>query len=255
MNPAASTVRTVLVTGAGQRIGRAVALSMAAAGWRVGVHYHSSAAPAEAVVGAIQEGGGIAAALGADLGDLDEVRRLMPACVDALGAPICLVNNAAIFERDDIRSLSPESWERHLAINLRAPVFLAQAFAAALPRGENGNIINVIDQRVWRLTPDFLSYTVSKSGLWTATRTLAQALSPRIRVNAIGPGPTLPSPRQSEASFARQRAATPLRRGAELDEICRAVAFILDTPSMTGQMIALDGGQHLAWRAPDGVEE
>ncbi len=242
---------TALVTGAARRIGRAIALALAEAGWRVAVHYHRSRDEAEALVADIAGAGGSAAALEADLARWSETEGLIPACGKALGAPSCLVNNASLFAEDGIETLDEASWERHLAVNLRAPVQLAQAFAGALPEGGEGNIINIVDQRVWRLTPKFFSYTISKAGLWTATRTLAQALAPRIRVNAIGPGPTLPSPRQSKAAFETQQRAVPLGRGAGLDEIAAAVRFILDAPSMTGQMIALDGGQHLAWKTPD----
>jgi len=242
---------TVLITGAGQRIGRALAIDFASHGWQVAINYATSKKAAEALVAEIEAAGGRAAAIRADLANSEELETLIPACQAQLGPPLCLVNNASIFEHDDIASLDEESWRRHLSVNLRAPVFLAQAFAAALPPGAKGNIINIVDQRVWRLTPHFFSYTISKSGLWTATRTLALALAPDIRVNAIGPGPTLPSSRQTEASFELQRRATPLGHGPQLDEICRAARFILDAPSMTGQMIALDGGQHLAWETPD----
>jgi NAD(P)-dependent dehydrogenase (short-subunit alcohol dehydrogenase family) len=157
------------------------------------------------------------------------------------------VNNASRFERDEIDSVTRESWDGHLEANLRAPFVLAQGFAAALPAGRCGLIVNLLDERVWNLTPHFVSYTVSKSALWTLTRTLALALAPRIRVNAIGPGPALPSARQSDAQFARQCASLPLRRGTSPEEICQAVRFLLAAGAMTGQMIALDGGQHLGW--------
>ncbi|MDH3582321.1 MAG: SDR family oxidoreductase [Hyphomicrobiales bacterium] len=242
---------TVLITGAAKRIGRAIAVDMARHGWAVAIHYNTSAKAAKEAVEEIRDNGGSAAALQADLEDLDAVRNLLPACAEALETPRCLINNASLFEQDGVSSLSPDSFHRHMRINLRAPVFLAQAFAANLVPPAEGTIINILDQRVWKLTPDYFSYTISKAGLWTATQTMAQALSPRIRVNAIGPGPTLANTRQSEAVFAKQQQATPLGRGAELREICSAVRFILDAPSMTGQMIALDGGQHLAWRTPD----
>lgn len=242
---------TVLITGAAKRIGRALARDFAANGWQVGVHYGASAGEAEALVREITSHGGRAAALQADLNELADCEKLVPACAAALGPVSCLVNNASRFERDDALDLNAEEWAAHQNINLRAPVFLAKAMAEALPEGAPGNVINIIDQRVWRLTPEFFSYTISKSGLWTATRTLAQALAPRIRVNAIGPGPTLASKRQSADGFARQQAAVPLERGPSLDEICAAARFILEADSMTGQMIALDGGQHLAWRTPD----
>lgn len=239
------TAATVLVTGAGLRVGRAIALDLARSGWRVGVHYHRSEAEATRVVGEIERQGGKAAALPADLGRTDQFASLIRDCAEQLGPVTCLVNNAAHFDWDNLQSLSAESWETHLDIDLRAPVFLTQAFAALLPETETGNVINLIDQKVWRLNPDFFSYTIAKSALWTATQTMAQALSPRIRVNAIGPGPVLPSHRQSQAEFEAECRDTPLGRGATLEEICRAVRFLLATPSITGQMIVLDGGQHL----------
>ncbi|MSO72714.1 MAG: SDR family oxidoreductase [Rhodospirillaceae bacterium] len=239
--------KTVLITGAGRRIGRAMAEDFAAAGWRVAVHYHQSSAEADEVVAAIAAKGGKAAAVEADLADPGAVARLVPAAMRALGPLGCLINNASIFERDDITSATQDSWDRHMAVNLRAPFFLSQAFAAQVSPNEHGSIVNVIDERVWHLTPHFASYTVSKAGLWTLTQTLAMALAPRIRVNAVGPGPTLPSPYQSQAQFDAQCARMPLGRGTTPTDICTAVHFILAAPAMTGQMIALDGGQHLGW--------
>lgn len=238
--------KTVLITGAARRIGRAIALDLAAQGWRVGVHYRRSREEAQAVADDIGRAGGTAAALPANLADLDEVQSLIARCSDALGAPTCLINNASEFFLDTIASLTPAGWDTHLDINLKAPVFLAQALYRNLPDGTEGNVINIIDQRVWRPTPEFFSYTISKTGLWTATQTLAQAMAPSVRVNAIGPGPTLQSVHQTQADFAAEAATTPLKRGPTLDEITAAVRFILATPSMTGQMIALDGGQHLS---------
>ena len=242
---------TVLITGAGKRIGRAIAVDLGASGWRVAVHYNSSDRAAAETVEMIRSGGGEAVALQADLEDLDAARGLVPACAETLAQPSCLINNASLFEQDDIKSLDADGFRRHLGINLRAPVFMAQAFAAGLPAGTTGVIINILDQRVWKPTPEYFSYTLSKSALWAATQTLAQGLAPTVRVNAIGPGPTLANARQSRQAFERQQRSTILQRGAEPSEICAAVRFILDAPSMTGQMIALDGGQHLAWRTPD----
>jgi len=239
--------RAALVTGAAKRIGRAIARDLAARGWAVAVHYGGSADAAEALVREIAEAGGQAVALRADLAREAETAGLIGRAVAALGPLGCLVNNAACFERDEIDSVSRESWDRHLEPNLRAPLVLAQAFAAALPPGRCGVIVNLLDERVWNLTPHFISYTVSKSALWTLTRTLALALAPRIRVNGIGPGPALASARQSDAQFARQCAAMPLGRGTTPEEICQAVQFLLAAGAMTGQMIALDGGQHLGW--------
>lgn len=241
----------VLITGAARRIGRAIALDMGARGWAVGVHYNGSREEALETVEDIRAAGGTAEALRGDLSRAGDAAGLIAKCEDALGAPHCLVNNASLFEHDLIGALSEESWREHMEVNLAAPVFLSQAFAARLPDGARGNIVNILDQRVWKLMPDYFSYTISKSALWTATRTMAQAFAPRIRVNAIGPGPALANDRQSMAAFAAQQKATPLGRGPALDEICAAVRFILDAASMTGQMIALDGGQHLDWRTRD----
>jgi len=237
--------KTALVTGAGRRVGRAIALDLARAGWRVGVHYHRSAKEAAGVVAEIERHGGKAVALHADLGRPEQFTPLLRACAEALGPVTCLINNAAHYDWDNLESMSLESWDAHLDIDLRAPVFLTQAFAALLPEGLTGNAINLIDQKVWRLDPGFFSYTIAKSALWTATQTMAQALAPRIRVNAIAPGPVLPSHRQSEAEFECECRETPLGRAATLEEICRTIAFLLATPSITGQMIAVDGGQHL----------
>ncbi len=242
--------KTALVTGAARRIGRAIACDLGAWGWSVVVHYNSSAEEAEAVVGEIEAAGGKAAALKADLALEAETRRLMVESVDRFGPIGCLVNNASRFVRDEFDTVTRASWDAHIEPNLRAPFVLSQDMAAALPDDKDGVIVNIIDQRVWNLTPHFLSYTLSKTGLWTLTRTLALALAPRIRVNGIGPGPTLRNVRQSEAQFQRQQDSVPLQRGASSEEVARAVRFIVDSPSMTGQMIALDGGQHLGWAQP-----
>ena len=242
---AAAVGGSALITGAARRIGRAIALDLARAGWPVAVHYNSSAEEANAVVAEIRTAGGRAVALAADLADAGAVQRLVPATAAALGPLACLVNNASLFEIDTVETATAETWDRHLDTNLRAPFLLAQAFARQLPSGVEGNIINLIDMRVWKLTPGFTPYTVSKAGLWTLTQTLAMALAPTIRVNGIGPGPSLPSARQTPEQFARQVARTPLKRGAGPAEICAAVRFLLASPAITGQMLALDGGQHL----------
>lgn len=242
-----TAVQTALVTGAGRRIGRAIALELGRRRWRIGVHYHRSEADAEAVCDTIRSLGGDAVALPCDLSREDDVSGLVPRCAEALGAPTCLVNNASEFLLDTIETMSATSWNLHMNVNLRAPIVLARAMAAGLPAGAEGNVINIVDQRVWRLTPEFFSYTLSKSALWTATRTMAQALAPRVRVNAIGLGPVLRSVHQTEAEFAEECRATLLERGTSPEEVASTVAYILATTAMTGQMIALDGGQHLMW--------
>jgi dihydroneopterin aldolase len=244
-----------LVTGGAKRVGRAIALDLARQGYAVGVHHMSSAAEARATVAEIEAAGGRAAVLDTDLTNLAGAADLIADGTRKLGPLTCLVNNASLFLHDEIASLDASVWRRNLAVNLEAPVFLAQAFARQLPQGSTGNIVNLIDQRVWRPVPDFFSYGIAKAGLWSATQMLAQALSPRIRVNAIGPGPALQSIYQTEEEFARQWAAMPLGRGTTPDEIAAALRFILSAPAMTGQMIALDGGQHLDWRAPGAVSD
>ena len=255
-----------LVTGAGKRLGRDMALYLARRGYDVAVHYAASRKEAEEVVKEITALGRRACALRADLLIEAQVEKLVPMAVQGLGGPLTvLVNNASIFEYDTIRTASRKSWDRHLESNLRAPFVLTQAFAAQAPAagqdaaGEpvaSGLVINMIDQRVHKLTPEFMTYTLAKMGLWALTRTAAHGLAPQIRVNAIGPGPTLQGARQSDSHFARQRAATVLGRGANPADITAALGFFLDSPAVTGQMIAVDGGQHLGWQTPDvlGVE-
>jgi NAD(P)-dependent dehydrogenase (short-subunit alcohol dehydrogenase family) len=242
--------KTALVTGAARRIGRAIALDLAAQGFGIGVHYHRSPDAAEALVAAIKANGGRAVALRADLGRESETALLIASLAETLGAPTLLVNNASLFERDDALTATRASWDAHMEANLRAPFVLSQEFARHLPADADGLIVNMLDQRVWNVTPHFTSYTLSKAGLWTMTQTLALALAPRVRVNAIGPGPVLPSSRQSQAQFDRQVASVPLQRSAKLEEICAAIHFMIAAKSMTGQMIALDGGQHLNWASP-----
>jgi len=242
--------KTALVTGAAKRVGRAIAIDLARQGWAVAVHYGASLDAAEDAVAEIRRAGGTALTLQADLSKEAETEALMRHAVDALGPVGCLVNNASVFKHDDIETADRASWNMHLETNLRAPLVLTQAMARMLPADNNGVVVNMLDQRVWNLTPHFLSYTISKAGLWTLTQTLALALAPRIRVNAIGPGPVLPNERQTDEQFRRQYESLPLRAPVALEDICSAVQFIISAASMTGQMIALDSGQHLAWAHP-----
>ncbi|MBM3482425.1 MAG: SDR family oxidoreductase [Alphaproteobacteria bacterium] len=239
--------KAALVTGASKRIGRAISAELARAGFAVALHHRASAAEAETLAKELRSMGAKAVTLTADLSDEAAVGSLVARAADALGPIGVLVNNASVFEYDSVESTTRASWDQHLEVNLRAPFVLTQELAARLPAQVGGVVINLLDQRVWNLTPHFVSYTLSKAGLWTLTQTLALALAPRVRVNAIGPGPTLPSARQSEEQFATQVARLPLKRGATPDEIARAARFIIEQPAMTGQMIALDGGQHLNW--------
>ena len=249
--------RTALVTGAGKRLGRAMAEALGAAGFAVAVHCNASTAEAEAVAAGLRERGGRACVLRASLDDEAAVARLVPDAAAALGPVGVLVNNASVFERDEWDDASRASWDAHLQPNLRAPFVLMQALAHGLPAGAEGAIVNLLDQRVWSLTPHFVSYTVSKAALWALTQQMALALAPRVRVNAIGPGPALPSPRQTADQFARQCASVPLGRGTGPEEVAQALLALLALRSVTGQMLALDGGQHLQWApaGPGGVEE
>jgi NAD(P)-dependent dehydrogenase (short-subunit alcohol dehydrogenase family) len=237
-----------LVTGGARRIGREIALELAAAGMDIALHCRESADAAEETAEEVRALGREAAVLRADLADPDAAGALPDRAVEALGGLGLVVNNASLFEKDDWDSVTAESWSAHMTVNLESPFRIIQAFAKGLPEGRDGVAVNILDQRVFSLTPHFISYTLSKSGLWTLTRTLALALAPRVRVAAVGPGPTAPSPRQDPADFERQCAIVPLRRRTEPAAIAKAVRFILESPSLTGQMIALDGGEHLGWK-------
>ncbi len=242
--------KIILITGGGKRIGRHIAQGLASDGWGVAIHYATAKTEAKALMDEINTAGGTAACFQADLADAEAAGTLVTQVVAKMGAPSGLINNASIFERDDVHNLTAKNWDAHLNVNLRAPALLMTAFAQHAKKG--GHIINIIDQRVHRLTPDFISYTVSKTGLWTLTQTYAMALAAQnIRVNAIAPGPTLPNARQSQAGFDRQASLVPLGHGATPDDILDGVRYILTTRAMTGEMIALDGGQHLAWQTPD----
>ncbi|SEK61258.1 NAD(P)-dependent dehydrogenase, short-chain alcohol dehydrogenase family [Roseovarius nanhaiticus] len=255
-----------LVTGAGKRLGRAMAIELARQGFDIAVHYHSSQSEAEDVADEIRALGRTAVTLQADLLVEDLVTPLISDAANALGGPMTvLVNSASIFEHDTVASATRGSWDRHFESNLRAPFVLTQALAAQVPdpmNDENGEplaqglVVNMIDQRVRKLTPEFMSYTLAKMGLWAFTQTAAQALAPRVRVNGIGPGPTLRAARQSEEHFAAQRAATVLERGSNTSDITGALSYFLNAPSVTGQLLCIDGGQHLCWQTPDviGVE-
>jgi NAD(P)-dependent dehydrogenase (short-subunit alcohol dehydrogenase family) len=248
---------TALVTGGAQRIGRAIVLALARSGYAVAVHAHRSLAPARDLCAEIAAAGGTAAVVGGDLADHRAVLDLVPAAVAAVGPLTLLVNNASVFEPDGIGTLDRARFDRHYAVNLRAPVFLAEAFAAQVaaqvasdvPAGANASVVNLLDQRVYKPTPRYLSYGLAKSGLHAATTTLAQALAPLVRVNAVAPGPALPNSRQDAETFARLCRALPLGHGPTPEEIADAVLFLAAAASITGQTITVDGGQHLSWQA------
>jgi NAD(P)-dependent dehydrogenase (short-subunit alcohol dehydrogenase family) len=242
--------RAALITGAGRRIGAAIALTLARAGYSVVLHAHHSREDAERLAAAIAGAGGRATVVLGDLADHEAVSGLVPAA-SSFGALTLLVNNAGEFEPDDIETLSHARFQRAMAVNLAAPLFLSQAFAAQAPVGVDVSIVNVLDQRVLKPNPRFFSYTLSKSALHTATTTLAQALAPRLRVNAVAPGPTLPSPRQTDVQFAAQSESLPLQRGPRPDDIAAAVLYLAQARSVTGVTLAVDGGQHLSWRTTD----
>ena len=244
-------LKTVLVTGAAKRLGRAIVLDLAEAGWTIGLHYHGSAAEAEETAGDIRAKGAKVALFAADFAKEDAIAGLIPRVTKELGPLTALINSASLFENDEWHSATRQSWDAHMETNLRAPFLLSQIFAKQLPKGQTGNIINIIDQRVLKPTPQFISYSLSKAGLYWLTTTLAQALAPAIRVNAVGPGPTMRNARQSEEDFERQRKATVLEHGAEPKDVAAAIRYLLEAPSVTGQMIAVDGGQHLIWQTPD----
>lgn len=245
------TYKTALITGGAKRIGKAITEDLAQNGWAVVIHCNSSRTAGDEMAREINDCGGRACVITADLNTLAAVKTIMPNAIKALGPINLLVNNASVFEADDITTMSEESWAYHQTVNLAAPAFLTQAFAAQLPEGERGNIVNIIDQRVLKLSPEFFSYQLAKSALWTATRTLAQSLAPLIRVNAISPGPTIQNTRQRPEDFQAQIDGILLKKGAALEEFGRTIRYLVDTPSITGQMICLDGGQHLAWETPD----
>ncbi|MBP1860780.1 NAD(P)-dependent dehydrogenase (short-subunit alcohol dehydrogenase family) [Rhizobium herbae] len=247
-------MKTALVTGGAKRIGKAIVEDLAAHGFAVAIHANTSLPEAEALAANLRSQGGKASAIMADLADTASVLTVMEQAVAALGPIGLLVNNASLFKKDSLEDFDEAIWDRHFALHVKAPSLLARDFAAQLPKENAGLVVNIIDQRVWAPNPRFYSYMLSKSALLTATGTMAQALAPEIRVNGIGPGPALPNERQNKADFDAQVEAVILKQGPRLDEFGRTIRFLFDTPSITGQMIALDGGQHLAWQTPDILE-
>ena len=247
-------LKTALVTGGARRIGKAIVDDLAAHGFAVAIHANTSLDEAEAMADKIRRQGGTAVALAADLSETAATELLIAEATDSLGPLGLLVNNASLFKPDSLDALDPDLWDRHFNVHVRAPSILVRDFARQLPATNSGLVVNIVDQRVWNPTPRYYSYTLSKAALWMATRTMAQALAPSIRVNAIGPGPSLPNERQDPRDFQQQVEGLILKTGPRLDEFGRTVRYLFESPSITGQMIALDGGQHLAWETPDVAE-
>lgn len=244
--------KRALITGAGRRLGQALATHLAKRGFQIAIHYRSSKDGAQETLRRVREAGGDGVLVQADLLDEAELAGLVTKAANALGGSLdLLVNNASAFEDDDLASHTRNGWDLHMGVNLRAPVALSQAFAAQVDANSKALIVNLVDQRVWKLNPTFFSYTLSKSALWSATKTMAQALAPNIRVNGIGPGPTLQNERQSEADFQQQVDATLTGEGSSPEEIAKALNYFIDAEAVTGQMLAVDGGQHLVWKTPD----
>ncbi len=240
-----------LITGAARRLGRAIALKLASEGYAIALHCNHSRIEADGLMAQIISMGGHACVLSADLAEAGQVDGIIHAASAAMGPVTVLVNNASVFEDDHIQNMNEVQFDRNMAINLRAPLLLSRDFAAQLPPTTEGVIINLIDQRVFKLNPQFFSYTLSKAALLTATKTMAQALAPNIRVNGVGPGPTLANSLEGEAAFEREAAASLLKRSVSPDDIAEAVLYLVNARGVTGQMIAVDSGQHLVWQTPD----
>lgn len=244
-----------LVTGGARRVGRAICLKLADAGYAVAIHCNESVREAEDLAGLIVDAGGRAAVISADLVDPTSVESIIPAAAAQLGPVTLLVNNASMFAKDSVTSIDVPTWNRQFSVNIRAPSVLAGLMALSLPEGDEGAIVNILDQRVWKLTPEYYSYTLSKAAMWAATRTMAQAFAPRIRVNAVGPGPTVANVHDGEALFRKEAEGTLLGRAIAPEEIAEAVLYLARARSITGQMLAVDSGQHLGWKTPDIVTE
>lgn len=244
-------MKTALVTGGAKRIGAAIVKDLAANGFNVAVHSASSNDAAESLCEIALQQGVKACSVSGDLTDAKSTRRVFANAASALGTIDLLINNASIFLNDSAEEFDGQTWDNHFAIHLKAPAILSAEMVKQ--NLGDGLIVNIIDQRVKRLNPNFFSYTLSKSALWTATQTMAQSFAPRVRVNAIGPGPTLPNERQLQEDFDKQVKGIPLQAAPALEDFGRTIRYLYDTPAITGQMIALDGGQHLAWETPDVV--
>lgn len=240
-----------LVTGSAQRIGAAIALRLARAGYRVVIHAHRHLDEARRLVATIKTEGGEAQSVAADLTDVSARSELIQSAANCFGPLTLLVNNASLFLSDRFEDENQTHWNANFELNLKAPIALARAFARQAPDHANASVVNLIDHRVMKLTPQHFSYTLSKSALYTATLTMAQALAPKVRVNAIGPGPTFANPKDGDMGLSREVAGVPLQRGVAVDDIAEAVLYLARATSVTGQMIAVDSGQHIGWQTPD----
>ena len=242
--------RKIIITGGATRIGAAIAKKLSGKGIEILIHYNKSKSKAENLKKVLQKNGSKVFLVRGDLSKENDVNKIIKFAKSKLKFFDCLINNASLFENDKIENFTTDSWGKHLRTNLRTPALLSKAFARNI-KGKNNNIINIIDQRVFKLTPFFFSYTISKTGLYTLTKTSAMSLAPNIRVNGIAPGPTLKNKRQSEKHFKKQYMATPLKRKVDVEQICSAVDFFIKNRSITGQVISIDSGQSLNWQTPD----
>ena len=239
--------KNLLITGAATRVGKAIALHFAERGWNIALHYFKSSSKAKKLKRILEQNWVKVVLIKADLKNPKQTEKIISLAKKKLGAIDCLVNNAALFEKDDIINFTTKSWYDHLNINLLAPTILTKQFAKQAPKKTISNIINIIDQRIFNLTPFFMSYTISKSGLQTLTKTMAMRLGPNIKVNAIAPGPTIKSKRQTDRHFRNQVKSTILKKSVKAEDICDAVEFLINNNSITGQIIAVDSGQNLSW--------
>jgi len=239
--------KNLLITGAATRVGKAIAIHFAERGWNIALHYHRSSSKAKKLKKIIEQNWVKVALIKADLKNIKQTEKIIPLARKKLGIIDCLINNAALFEKDDIANFTTKSWNNHLNINLLAPTILTKQFAKQASKNTISNIINIIDQRIFNLTPFFMSYTISKSGLQTLTKTMAMRLGPSIKVNAIAPGPTLKSKRQTDRHFRNQVRSTLLKKSVSSEDICDTVEFLINNNSVTGQILAVDSGQNLSW--------
>ena len=240
----------IIVTGAATRMGAAIAKKLSGPNVEIDIHYNKSKLNAEKLQKELKKNKTKVWLIKGDLSKENDLKKIIKFAKSKLKYFDCLINNASLFENDSLKSFTSKSWDNHLNVNLKAPAFLTKEFAKNI-KGKNNNIINIIDQRVFKLTPFFTSYTLSKTGLYTLTKTSAMSLAPSIRVNGIAPGPTIKNKRQTDKHFKKQYLATPLKHQVDVNEICNAVDFFIKNSSITGQVLAIDSGQNLNWQTPD----